>query len=54
MKWYLNLNVNQKINFKYMYKMIIGFEFEDLSFMLSFRERIELGYNKLVMEGFDI
>ena len=54
MEWYKTLNIHQKINLKGMSKLIIGVDFSDLAFMFSFRERIEILYNKLKLEGFDI
>ena len=54
MEWYSELTVDQKINFKEMYCLITGCKFSDLSFLFSFKERIEIGYNKLKVDGFDI
>jgi hypothetical protein len=54
MNWYKKLNIFQKIIFKEMFVDLIGIKFSDMSFMFSFKEKIEIGYNKLKIEGFDI
>jgi hypothetical protein len=54
MEWYKTLNIHQKIYLKALCVDIIGFEFSDLDFMFSFCERINILYNKLKLEGFDI
>lgn len=42
------------INFKEYYHLITGISFESLGCLFSFRERVEMAYEKLKMEGFDI
>jgi len=55
MDWYKTLDIHTKINAKAeVYHLLTGVKFEDLSFMFTFRERIDIMYNKLIMEGFDI
>lgn len=54
MKWYLSLSINQKINAKECFALLTGIKFEDLSFMFSFSERIDIMYDKLKMEGFNV
>lgn len=54
MEWYKGLNIDQKINVKMLCPLILGVKFEELNFMFSFRERIEMIYNKLRKEGFQI
>ena len=54
MEWYTSLDINTRINAKVCFELVTGTKFEDLAFLLSFRERIEIMYNKLKMEGFDI
>jgi hypothetical protein len=54
MEWYKTLNIHQKINLKAMSELIIGVEFSKLAFLFSFREIIDIVYNKLRLEGFDI
>ena len=54
MKWYKTLSINQKINLKEFCPIILGIKFEDLGFMFSFKERINIIYNKLQNEGFEI
>jgi len=54
MKWYLSLNIHQRINAKTCFYLACGVEFEKLAFLFSLRERIEMLYNKLKLEGFNI
>lgn len=54
MEWYSTLDINTKINVKECFKLLFGVGFEELSFMFSFQERIDMSYNKLRMEGFNI
>lgn len=54
MDWYLSLSINQKINAKECFVLLTGVKFDDLSFIFSFGERINIMYNKLKMEGFDV
>jgi len=54
MEWYKKLTIIQKINFKEAYPLFMDVEFEKLASFFSFKERIEMGYNKLKMEGFDV
>lgn len=55
MKWYLNLNIDQKINLKQLCVIICGINFETLSlFNFSFKDKISLIYDKLKYEGFEI
>ncbi len=55
MKWYKTLTLQQRINLKGdACEMICGMPFSFMTFMFGFRESIELIYNKLKQEGFDI
>jgi len=54
MEWYLSLNINQRINAKDCYKLLFNINFGELAFLFSFEERIEIMYNKLKLEGFDV
>lgn len=54
MKWYLTLTIQQKINLKEIYKDITGIDFSSAGCLFSFKERIELVYQKLKNEGFQI
>ena len=54
MNWYKSLNIDQKIMLKELCYDITGIDFRELGLMFSFRERIEILYNKLVKEGFEI
>lgn len=54
MEWYSKLNINQKINAKECYYLLFNIRFGDLAFLFSFEERIDIMYNKLKFEGFNI
>jgi hypothetical protein len=54
MKWYKSLNIHAKINAKNCFQLLTGTKFGDLSFLFSFEERINIMYNKLKIEGFEI
>lgn len=54
MNWYMSLNIDQKINLKTLFPEILGTEFSSLGCLFSFQERIQMAYNKLKMEGFNI
>jgi len=54
MEWYKKLDIHTKINAKVCFELLTGSKFEDLSFLLSFRERIDIMYNKLKKEGFAV
>jgi hypothetical protein len=54
MKWYSTLTIDQKIMLKSLCNTILGVGFNELGPIFTFRERIEMLYNKLKMEGFQI
>jgi hypothetical protein len=54
MKWYLTLNINQRINLKECFELLCGVKWEKISSILPMRDRIELTYQKLKMEGFEV
>lgn len=54
MDWYKTLGIHARINAKVCFELLTGIKFEDLVFMFSFRERMDIMQNKLKMEGFDI
>jgi hypothetical protein len=52
MNWYLSLDINRKIQAKgYVFELATGIGFQELSFLFSFKERIEILQNKLKIEG---
>ncbi|MDD4921767.1 MAG: hypothetical protein PHS30_04710 [Bacteroidales bacterium] len=51
MEWYKSLNINQRIQVKTCFELLCGTKWEDLSFILSMRDRIELFYEKAKCEG---
>lgn len=54
MGWYKALTINQRINVKECFELLCGVKWEQLSYIFTMRERIELMYNKLLAEGFDV
>jgi len=54
MKWYKTLSVFQKIDLKDYCKIITGISFDKLSYFFTFKEKINIIYNKLKLEGFDL
>lgn len=54
MKWYLTLDIHARINVKDAFELLTNVSFDKLAFMFSFSERIDILYNKLKMEGFDV
>lgn len=54
MNWYKSLNIHSKINAKVCFELLTGTKFEDLAFLFTFEERINIMYNKLKIEGFDV
>ena len=52
MKWYKSLTLNQKFALKELSESICGMKWEDFNILFTPRERIELLYNKLKLEGF--
>lgn len=54
MNWYKTLSIHQKINAKNCFELVTGIEFGALSFLFSYKERIDMLYNKLLIEGFNV
>ena len=54
MQWYLSLDINLRINAKTCFELLTGIRFGDLPFMFSFKERLEIMYNELKLEGFQL
>ena len=49
--WYKSLNINQKIGLKEVADSICGMKWEDFNILFTPRERIDILYTKLKMEG---
>ena len=54
MIWYKKLTINQKINLKDCCEELTGITWDDMGKLFNFRERINILYDKLRLEGFDI
>lgn len=50
-KVYKTLTIHKKITVKETFVLLCGIRWEDLSFLFSIEERIEIYYNKLKLEG---
>ena len=51
MEWYKSLDINSRITAKSCFELVKGLKFEDLSFLFSFKERVDMLYNKLQQEN---
>jgi hypothetical protein len=51
-KWYKTLNVNQRIELKECSNLICGIRWEDFTILFTPRQRIDILYQKLQLEGF--
>ena len=50
-KWYMKLNINQRINIKQGFILLCGVDWQEINFLFSLKERINLMYQKLIDEG---
>ena len=51
MEWYKSLDINSRINAKSCFELVTGLKFEDLSFLFSFKERVDMMHTKLLQEN---
>lgn len=54
MKWYKNLSINIKINAKECFELLCGISWAQAGKLFSFRKRVEIMHQKLLIEGFDV
>lgn len=54
LSWYKSLTLNQKLALKELSVSICGMKWEDFTILFSPRERIDILYQKLKMEGFSV
>lgn len=54
MNWYKTLNTHQRINAKDCFQFLCGTKWESISRILPQRTLIDLMYDKLKTEGFEI
>lgn len=55
MEWYKKLSIHQKIAFKEVYHWFCGITWEQMTSVgFSLKEKIELGHEKLKLEGFEV
>jgi len=54
MEYYKTLTVNQRIQFKDCFILLCGVDFQKVGRILSLRQRIDIMYEKLKLEGFDV
>ena len=51
LQWYKSLSLEQKFGLKEASAIICGIKWEDFTLLFSGSERIEILYNKLILEG---
>lgn len=51
LQWYKSLSLEQKFGLKESSAIICGIKWEDFTLLFSGSERIEILYNKLILEG---
>lgn len=54
MEWYQTLTINQRITLKDFYPLVVGASFHELGRLFTLRQRIEIIYEKLKLEGFKL
>jgi len=54
MKWYKTLTIQQRISLKELCEVICGIRFDMLVRLFGLRESVQIIYNKLKLEGFDV
>lgn len=52
--WYKSLSLEQRMGLKEVCVLICGIKWEDFNVLFSPRERIDILYHKLELEGFDV
>ena len=52
--WYKSLSLQQKMGLKEISTLICGMKWEDFNILFTPRERLEILYNKLILEGFQL
>lgn len=51
LQWYKSLTLEQKFGLKKASALICGMKWEDFTILFSGKQRIEILYNKLILEG---
>ncbi len=51
LQWYKSLTLEQKFGLKEASALICGMKWEDFTILFSGKQRIEILYNKLILEG---
>lgn len=54
LEWYKKMDLHQRINLKEIFILLCGVEWSKISFIIPLRQRIDIAYNKLKIEGFDV
>jgi hypothetical protein len=54
LSWYKSLTLHQRLALKELSVSICGMKWEDFTILFSPRERIDILYQKLKMEGFSV
>jgi len=50
-EWYRSLDVNMRINAKDVFILLTGTDFSKLNFLFTYKEKIEIMHQKLIIEG---
>ena len=50
-EWYRSLDVNMRINAKDFFILLTGIDFSKLNFLFTYKEKIEIMHQKLIIEG---
>lgn len=53
-EWYKKLSIEQKLALKECAVLLTGIKWEDYTILFTPRQRIEILYDKLKLEGFDV
>ena len=53
-EWYKKLTLEQKLGLKECAVLLTGMKWEDYTILFTPRQRIEILYDKLKLEGFDV
>jgi hypothetical protein len=53
-EWYKNLSLDQKLGLKECAHLLTGMRWEQFTILFSPRQRLEILYEKMKLEGFDV
>lgn len=53
-EWYKTLSINQKLGLKEVAHLLCGMKWEQFTLLFTPRQRLNILYEKLKLEGFDV